>query len=291
VPGGLADGFVGPRRAAGDPYDTGVIEGRLLSGGRLRFYRLYVPTNPGLPLPVVFVLHGGLQTPDGIAEMTGFDDFAQRKGFIAVYPRGIGRTFNAGECCGRAQRLGVDDLGFVRDLLEHLAVHHDVDRSRVYATGISNGGLLAYRLACELPDMFAAVAPVATTLIGPCDPSSRVSILHTHGLQDQNIPFEGGHGPNGLEDVDWPPVMTGLKQWRRVDGCARKPSTTRDAPVTRKSWTGCQNGSALVLFKLADGGHSGPGGQPVPDRLGPTSKSLDATKKIWRFFRTHHRPY
>jgi polyhydroxybutyrate depolymerase len=280
---------VSHRPAANHPEDSGVIVGALRSGGFLRFYRVYVPTNPSIPIPVVVVLHGGLQTLEGIAEMTGFDDAAERRGFIAVYPKGIGRTFNAGECCGAAQRLGVDDIGFVRDLLEHLADRYDVDRSRIYATGISNGGLLTYRLACEVPGTFAAVAPVAATLIGPCSAPNPVSILHLHGLQDRNVPFKGGRGPSGLENVDWPPVMRGLKQWRRIDGCAARSSTERDGPVTRKSWTGCQDASDVTLYTLADGGHSWPGGQPVPDRLGPTSQSLDASKMIWRFFKAHPR--
>jgi polyhydroxybutyrate depolymerase len=264
-----------------------VIEGELLSGGRLRSYRLYVPTTPSSPAPVVVVLHGGLQTPEGIAEMTGFDAKAESKGFLAVYPTGIGRTFNAGECCGTAQALGVDDVGFVRDLVDHLDESYEIDRARVYATGISNGGLLSYRLACELPDMFAAAAPVAATLIGPCDPATTVSILHIHGLLDKNIPFKGGPGSQGLADVDWPPVMKGLKRWRRIDGCASEPSTKQKGPVTHKRWTECQNETDVVLYKLADGGHSWPGGQPVPDPLGPTSQSLDATKKIWHFFKDH----
>jgi polyhydroxybutyrate depolymerase len=265
----------------------GVIEGELLSEGRLRFYRLYVPTTPGSPAPVVVVLHGGLQTPEGIAEMTGFDAKAESKGFLAVYPAGIGRTFNAGECCGTAQALGVDDIGFVGDLVEHLDETYEVDRARVYATGISNGGLLGYRLACERPDMFAGVAPVAATLIGSCDPATPVSILHIHGLLDKNVPFKGGPGSQGFADVDWPPVMRGLQRWRRIDGCDSDPSTKEDGPVTHRHWTECRDGTDVVLYKLADGGHSWPGGQPVPDPLGPTSQSLNATKKIWHFSKEH----
>ncbi len=175
-----------PPRSSDD--SSRVIEGRLRSGGLVRSYRLFVPAHLKQPAPVVVVLHGGLQTPGGVADMTGFDREAERQGFLAVYPAGVGRTFDAGVCCGPAKRLGVDDVGFVRDLLGHLATRYDMDPSRVYATGISNGGLLAYRLACELPDVFAAVAPVAATLVGECDPSSPVSILHIHGLRDRNIP-------------------------------------------------------------------------------------------------------
>ncbi len=274
-----------PPRSSDD--SSRVIEGRLRSGGLVRSYRLFVPAHLKQPAPVVVVLHGGLQTPGGVADMTGFDREAERQGFLAVYPAGVGRTFDAGVCCGPAKRLGVDDVGFVRDLLGHLATRYDMDPSRVYATGISNGGLLAYRLACELPDVFAAVAPVAATLVGQCDPSSPVSILHIHGLRDRNIPFGGGFGPSGLQKVDWPPVLAGVDRWRRIDRCERNPVVDRDGPVMHRTWTGCGSAAGVELYTLADGGHSWPGGKPVPQSFGPTSRSLDATGVIWRFFQTH----
>jgi polyhydroxybutyrate depolymerase len=267
--------------------EGGVVEGRIRSGGMVRSYRLYVPANPRNPMSVVVVLHGGLQTPEGVAEMTGFDQVAGREGFLAVYPAGVGRTFNAGLCCGAARRLGVDDVGFVHDLLDRLSDRYDVDPSRIYATGISNGGLLAYRLACELPDEFAAVAPVAATLVGDCEPSSPVSILHTHGLLDRNIPFGGGYGPSGLQKVDWPPVRDGIHHWRMIDGCTGDPFVEADGPVTHTTWNGCVGGTSVELYALADGGHSWPGGTPVPRYFGPTSRSLDATTVIWRFFEAH----
>lgn len=209
-----------------------VVTGSVRAGGLERTYRVFVPDRPQEKAPVVLVFHGGFGTGAGAAALTGFDAQAARRGFIAVYPDGIGRTWNAGPCCGPADRLGVDDIGFVSSLLNKLARQHSIDRRRIYATGISNGGLFSYALACNLSGRIAAAAPVASTLNTECAPSRPVSILHIHGLDDQNLPFAGGDGPRGFLDVDWPSAQAGIDRWRELNACPAKGTSA--VPPSRR---------------------------------------------------------
>jgi len=148
--------------------------------GVQRSYILYVPTsyNSAEPVSVVLVFHGGGGNAEGAVRMTGFNSLADEKGFIVVYPNGTGRlsddkllTWNGGTCCGWAQEQNVDDVGFVRAIVADLQSMASIDMKRIYATGISNGGIMSYRLACEASDLIAAIGPVAGTQnIAPCKP-------------------------------------------------------------------------------------------------------------------------
>jgi polyhydroxybutyrate depolymerase len=266
-----------------------ITTGKLAVGGLERTYRLYVPgsLDRSKPAPLVVVLHGGFGQGAGAARQGNWDDVAEQHGFITVAPDGIGRSWNAGICCGAAQRRGIDDVGFVVALLDRVARDHPMDPARVYASGISNGGLMAYRLACEAADRFAAIAPVAATLPVSCEPSRPVSVIHVHGLADQNIPFEGGIGAKGVVKVSWPPARAGLERWAQLDGCSPAASTTSAGAVTTTSWGGCRNGTAVQLITIAGGGHSWPGGQRMSRALDPPSDALDATSTIWDFFAAH----
>jgi len=265
---------------------------KLSFGGISRSYRLYVPSSldPAKPAPLVVVLHGGFGRGAGAVVQGSWDDVAEQHGFVTVAPDGIGRSWNAGICCGSAQRRGIDDVGFVVALLDRLGRDHRIDKARVYASGISNGGLMAYRLACEAADRFAAIAPVAATLPVDCKPSHPVSVIHVHGLADQNIPFTGGGGAKGVAKVDWPPARAGLERWAQLDGCSATPTTTNAGPVTTTSWTGCVDGTAIQLITIEGGGHSWPGGQRMSRLLDPPSEALDATSTIWDFFAAHPKP-
>jgi polyhydroxybutyrate depolymerase len=261
--------------SAGAAPGGSVLRGSLAVGGLTRTYRVFVPSAPMKKAPVVFVFHGGSGTGAGVAAQTGFDAVAENKGFIAVYPDGIGRTWNAGLCCGASDRLDIDDVGFVTALLDRVERRYAIDRRRVYATGISNGGLFSYVLACRLPGRIAAVAPVAATLDTACAPSSPVSVLHVHGLDDQNIPFAGGVGPRGVTRVDWPPVRAGIDRWRALDRCPSAGRTSIDGPVTTSSWLPCRRGTEVRLVTIAGVGHTWP------------TEPYDAVPQIWRFFAAH----
>jgi polyhydroxybutyrate depolymerase len=254
-----------------------VTRGSAQVDGQTRTYRVFVPTRPKKPTPLVLVLHGGFGTGARVASQTGFDAEAEKRGFIAVYPDGLGRAWNAGPCCGAPSRLNVNDVGFVAKLLDRLGRQHSIDRKRIYATGISNGGLFSYRLACQLSGRIAAAAPVAATLVSDCAPTRPVSILHVHGLDDENIPFGGGQGTRGVVDLEWPPVRDGIERWRTLDGCPTGTRTTVSGAVTTSSWTSCRNGTDVRLVTIAGVGHTW------------AKAPYNATSEIWRFFAAHGR--
>ncbi len=254
-----------------------VARGSVQVEGLTRTYRLFVPTRPKKPAPLVLVLHGGFGTGARVASQTGFDAEAEKRGFIAAYPDGLGRAWNAGPCCGASSRLGVNDVAFVSKLLDKLGLQYSIDKRRIYATGISNGGLFSYTLACRLSGRIAAAAPVAATLISACTPSRAVSILHVHGLDDENIPFEGGRGTRGVTGYDWPPAQQGVDRWRTLDGCPATGKTTVGGAVTTNAWTPCRNGTEVRLVALAGVAHAWP------------KEPYAATPEIWRFFAAHPR--
>jgi polyhydroxybutyrate depolymerase len=260
--------------AAAAPGGT-VARGSVQVDGMTRTYRLFMPVRPKKPAPVVLVFHGGFGTGERVAMQTGFDAEAERRGFIAVYPDGIGRAWNAGPCCGAPSRSDLDDVAFVSKLLDKLQRQYPVDKRRIFATGISNGGLISYRLACELPSRIAAAAPVAATLISDCSPKAAVSILHVHGVEDENIPMEGGKGTRGVTGYDWPPVQAGIDRWRTLNGCPATPKTMAVGDVTTRSWTPCRSKTEVRLVTLAGVAHTWP------------KESYAATPEIWRFFAAH----
>jgi polyhydroxybutyrate depolymerase len=280
-----------PERSA-PPVTTGspeVADRVVEVGGRQRTYRLYVPgsLDRSRPAPLVVVLHGGFGTGTGAVRVGKWDREAEDRGFLTAAPDGVGRTWNAGICCGPAQRDGVDDVAFVVALVDDVAAEYDLDRRRVYATGLSNGGLMAYRLACDAADRFAAVAPLAATLPIECRPGSPVSLLHIHGLADENIPFVGGAGEKGVVAIDWPPARDGVERWVEIDGCAGDPTVNEGGGVTTESWAVCDDGTAVELVTIAGGGHSWPGGRRLPAPFDPPSNAFDATPAIWDFFAAH----
>jgi polyhydroxybutyrate depolymerase len=259
--------------------------------GLEREYLAFAPTSlsSSQPIPVVFVFHGGTGTARGAAVQTGFDAEAERRGFLIVYPQGLRRTWNAGSCCGPAARLGVDDVAFVSALLDELGRAHRVDPDRVFATGISNGGMMAARLACDLPGRFAAIAPVAATLSTACDRAEPVSVLHIHGTADRNVPIDGGFGPRALTPVDHLPLEEVLARWRAIDGCDAEPAVERCGAVTRRTWSCGRGGTEVQAIVIDGGGHSWPGGQRMARVLDAPSNELDATAEIGRFFAQHPR--
>lgn len=250
-------------------------------GGLDRTYRLYVPGSlPGSrPAPLVLVLHGRGGTGQGAEATTGFDREADARGLLVVYPFGSGRSWNAGGCCLPASDRGTDDVGFLNAVLDRVEANHRVDANRVYVTGLSNGGMMAYRLACQDGGRFAAIAPVAASLQVPaCTPSRPVSVIHIHGAADTTVPVQGGLGPE--DRVDNPPALTTLAQFASQDGCAAQASVSRRGKVTERDWTRCRAGTEVTFFLLAGVGHKWPQAAVDP---------LSATSEIAGFFAAHPR--
>ena len=223
--------------------------------------------------------------------ITGFNAQADAAGFVAVYPNGSGRklAWNGGDCCGEAAANQVDDVGFVRTLIEDLSTLINIDRKRVYATGFSNGAIMAYRLACELSDQIAAIAPVGATQGMPnCQPGRPVSIQHFHGTEDRLNPYESGYGPGG--GVDFASVEDTIQFWVMQNRCPPQAQVSESGSIIHELYAPCDQGAGVELYTIVDGEHAWPGGESVSSEVGAPSTEISATQLMWEFFNAHPLP-
>jgi polyhydroxybutyrate depolymerase len=265
--------------------------------GLERSYVLYVPgsVNWALPVSLVLVFHGGTGNAENAMTMSGFNEVADRNGFLVIYPNGTGRlsdekllTWNGGGCCGFAQEQDVDDVGFVRAIVEDLRSLANVDPKRIYATGMSNGGILSHRLACEASDLFAAIAPVAGTLnFTPCNPADYVSVIEFHGTGDQNLPYDGGVGSESLVDVDYASVQDSIGFWVAFNGCDSQPQRESFSDIQHETWSGCTGQASVELYTILGGGHAWPGGVRGRPSADEPTQTISASQLIWEFFAAH----
>lgn len=244
-------------------------------------------------LPLVIAMHGGGGSAANLQNQSGLSHTADEKGFIVVYPEGTRegflklRTWNAGWCCGHASATGIDDVGFIDTLLDVLIEQYTIDTNRIYATGMSNGGFMSYRLACELSDRIAAIAPVAgSQSLTVCNPESPVPIIHFHSYLDGSVPYLGGIG-DGISDHYNSPLDSVLETWAGKNGCqSGKMILQDDLEVTKYQWTDCDCSADIEWYLTKDGGHSWPGGNQTP--IGdPASQVINANELMWEFF-SHH---
>ncbi|MBK9926508.1 MAG: prolyl oligopeptidase family serine peptidase [Anaerolineales bacterium] len=276
---------------------TGETSHSLTHSGLERSYILYVPAsvNWNQPVPLVFVFHGGTGNAKSAIIMSGFNEVADANGFLVVYPNGTGPldddkllTWNAGACCGFAQRNNIDDVGFVRAIADEIQSMTNIDPNQIYATGMSNGGMLSQRLACEASDLFAAVAPVAGTLnASSCNPTEHISIIEFHGTDDQHVPYEGGKGPESLVDVSFASVKDSVEFWSSFDGCNSQPQTESVEDIQHETWTGCAGSTSVELYTIIGGGHSWPGGRGGWPGSDQPTQTISASELIWKFFAAH----
>lgn len=246
---------------------------KLTVNGVERSYLLHIP--PGLdglhPVPVVFVFHGFFQTASAIS-FTGFNDMADKDGILVVYPEGLDLSWNAGDCCGYASDNNVDETSFVRQILSDLETIASIDPKRIYATGFSNGAELAYRLACEMSDVFAAVAPVSEAIL--CQTEGPVSVIHVHGLKDTLSPYGGG-GPDNA-----PSVEDVIATWVQLNGCNSSPQVENlENGITHTVYASCQSNTAVELYTIDSGDHAWPAKDVWP-----------GSQIIWEFFAAHPKP-
>ncbi len=240
------------------------------------------------------MLHGGFGNGAQAERAYHWDAEADKGHFVVAYPDGQGRAWNAGSCCGGPSRDNLDDVGFLTAVVGAIQRQMPIDATRIYATGMSNGAMMDLRLACDT-DLFAAIAPVAGTLMTDCSQARPTSVLQIHGTADQSVPYQGGPGksskPDGTPRVDGPPVPSVTATWRAIDNCGA-PTSTTSAEVTTET-AQCPEDRTVELISLADAGHQWPGGVRGRglERLGlpEPSTALDATDTIWQFFAQHHR--
>lgn len=263
-------------------------------GTRARHYELFVPSDtPNLPL--VVALHGQSSTGRQMERFTSFDAVAAREQFVVVYPDAIDHHWNDGR---PELDTGIDDVGFIAALIDEVARDHAIDRSRVYVTGASNGGMMTYRIGCELADRIAGIAPVIGNLPATinCAPRAPLSVLAINGTDDPLVPYEGGTVARGRGTVLSATLST--TAFARADHCGQAEPTIDEPDVdphdgsrTRRTRFVCPAPIEVELITLDGAGHTWPGGPQYLPRIliGGTSRDFDGAERIWEFFSTHSR--
>lgn len=270
----LIAGFVNP--AAQAELQTGLT---LIHDGEQRIYDLYVPdTAHDGPLPLVFDLHGFGGTRVLHRLNAGLDIIAEQEGFLVVYPDGLNNRWNA-----EIGADGADDVGFIRALVEKVSVDHVVAAEQVYATGFSQGGMMAYRLACQAADVFAAVAPVAGGIIvgteNLCQPSRAVPVLSFRGDTDQIVPFDGGVVAGVMPQVSVLSADDSLVFWRTLNACSGSEQVEVLGPMSScRTHTTCEDNSIISFCTVS--GIAAPGNH----RLYQNSDNINLGQRIWDFF-------
>jgi polyhydroxybutyrate depolymerase len=244
---------------------TGTSIHHLNVGGRDRSYRLYQPAGLPASAPLVVMLHGVTGSAEQAESSSGWDELADSNRFVVAYPDGVSRAWNVngGGCCGRPQREGVDDVAFIGAVVADIVRNVSINASRIYATGMSNGGIMSYTLACHT-GIFAAIGAVAGTQLDSCRSPHRASVMEIHGTSDELVPYQGGQGSSIINGPSAPDVNA---FWRNVDQC-RAPSVTTDGGVST-STAGCADNRGVVLITIDGGGHEWPG---------------FAAQTLWQFF-------
>jgi polyhydroxybutyrate depolymerase len=266
-------------------------------GGLRRKALVHIPKKRPDDPPLVIMLHAGGGSAKSFERWTGFDETAENGGAIVVYPDGIGRTWNAGTCCGIPYRTHVDDVGFIRSLVDRIHEKYGVDRKRVYIAGMSNGGMMAYRVAAEAPEMVAAAAIVeGTMVIDKLPRGNPVPLMIIHSADDQRVPFDGGTRKGHY----FPPVSKVIKEWMGRNGCkdapVEDPERSWKSPggsphyARRKVYGNCSGHSEIELWVTRGPGHVWPGAkgkEPTEKLLGAASNVIDANQLIMDFFERH----
>ena len=268
--------------------------------GQARTYAIHIPAGPVPPngFPVVLAFHGGGMRGEQMRKLTRLDAVADQRGFAVVYPDGVDKHWNDGRSTVRNPQ---DDVGFVSAIINQLGQRHPIDRGRIYATGLSNGALFVERLACELSQQIAAIAPVAGTLpselAADCRPGRPVGILQIGGTADPIMPFDGGmvadFGGRGEGGAVLSAPQTSA-HWAHMNGCGMAvvpekmtPATLADPTrIVRLRYPQCANGGQVIQLTVLGGGHTWPGGPQYarPALIGLTSRQIDASKTLADFF-------
>lgn len=265
-----------------------------------RHYMVHVPKRyiPQQATPLVLSLHGG----GGNMRYQATEEYyhliskSEQAGFIVVFPNGYSRlrsgklaTWNAGICCGKARDIQSDDVGFIKRVVADIKTKANIDPNRVYANGMSNGGMMSYRLACELSDTFAAIAAVAgTDGTQQCAPANPVSVLHIHALDDDRVLFNGGSGVKSQTHADFVSVPNTIEKWVKLNACNPTPQRVLEVKGAYCDlYQACQQGAQVKLCVTETGGHAWPGGSKVRGGAGTTA--INANDLIWEFYQKNQK--
>lgn len=275
----------------------------IMVDGIERIYLVHLPPSYSAKTStaLVIVLHGAGGDAEGWAGYSGFVPLSDSNGFIAVFPEGTGiiKVWNAGHCCGSAQRTQVDDVGFIKAMLADLSLTYNVDSRRIFVSGMSNGGMMAYRVAAELSDQIAAIGVAAGTIGGkarPLDPkivipepTTPVAVIAFHGKLDQNVTYAGGTVVDtAAKRVDLS-VAESIAFWVKADGCTAPPTQTSSpsGSIIVDTYGGCKANTTVVLYSIADQGHAWPGGAPRLFKEEKPTQEISAAQLSWEFFVAH----
>jgi len=265
--------------------------GTIVSSGRPRSYLLYVPPSydRAKPTPLVISMHGAAGWPAQQMNLSRWNWLAESQGFIVVYPSGsdVPKIWHVDRGAGLVQ-----DVTFISALIDTLEAAYNIDRTRIYANGMSIGGGMAFVLSCTLADRIAAVGMVsaAQSLAASwCTDPRPVPMIAFHGTADRLAPYHGGRSPVFPDPFVLPSIPTWTAHWARRNRCGPNPvASVVAADVTRLEYQSCADDAAVVLYTVQGGGHTWPGGKPMPESLvGLTSNGVDATSQMWAFFREH----
>lgn len=263
--------------------------GAIVSAGEERRYLLYVPDSydPAVPAPLVITIHGLVQWPAHQEGLSGWNELADREGFLVVYPAGTGFPL-------RWRANGPDaepDIAFLTDLIDTLSAEYAIDPARIYANGLSNGAGMSFVLGCALSERIAALGLVGGAYTCPweaCDPERPVPAIVFHGTDDPVVPFAGGR--SGPLDAPFPVIDEWVDEMARHNGCDPDPETLPASGVVRGvRYSDCA--ADVVYYTVEGGGHTWPGGGYLPYWLaGHITQDIDATEEMWRFFQEHPLP-
>ena len=262
---------------------TGSTDETISSGGVTRHYILHVPSTyqQGSAVALIINFHGFDSNSQQEENLTGMSAKADSEGFIVVYPDGMNNEWHDG-----SGTEGDADKQFIRDLIAALVSQYSINPKQIYATGFSNGGGMTNRLGCDMADAIAAIAPNsgAYNFWQDCHPSRPVPVLAFHGLNDHIVPYDGGT-PQSME----PPIEAWAANWATLDECDSTPALTTPADaVAVHTWSGCKDHVDVLLYTLANHGHSWPGSAIMPKTI--TSQTVNATDLMWDFFKAHPMP-
>lgn len=248
------------------------------------------------PKALVIALHGGGGSGAQFEQSTGLTHKADAEHFVVVYPDGYAgsagnKSWNAGNCCGAAVKENINDIKFITQLIDKLIADYKIDAKRVYITGHSNGGMLAYRAAAEISNKITAIAVNSCSMVvaSPIMQVRAVPILHMHSIKDTHVPYTGGVG-TGITKVYFPPVDSVLQIWANINACLTSPEIIQHSGYSIKRWIGCKHNTDIQLYLMKDGGHSWPGGYNKNPNADPTSKVINANDKLWSFFKDKKLP-
>lgn len=266
-----------------------------------RYFKIHTPnnhssSNSALPKPLWIALHGGggnmnLQADDEYYKLISKSD---KEGFIAVFPNGSSRfnsgelaTWNAGKCCGYARDSKANDVAFIKTLITEIKKRSAIDTKRIIISGMSNGAMMGYRLACEIPDMFTHLAAVAgTDNTINCEPTKKISIIHIHAKDDAHVQYFGGAGKDAVDKeliTDFTSVPDTIAKWKKINHCSDKSTgNIKEKDHQCELSAQCDDHTKIQLCTSENGGHSWPGGKK-PRSRGPTPAKFSANDLIWNF--------